>query len=427
MSNEQRLPSEIIMMSIEKLTPYERNPRTHDEAQIAQIAASIKEYGFTNPVLIDERGGIIAGHGRVLAAAQLGLEIVPTITLAYLTDEQRKAYVIADNKIALNAGWDMEMLAKEIEELSNENYDVDVMGFSAQEMDEMMASLAPESEIPESANDIPDEPETPITQIGDIWTLGDHTLICGSATDELSYMQIISDGLADMIWTDPPYGVSYVGRTGDHLTIQNDGEDDIEPLLDKAFYYTSLYTKPGSPFYIFGPCKPKVWLVFGAMVEKHFNYREQLVWVKNKHMFCQSDYHFMHEMMMYGYTKGYTGKIGRLGASGWYGTHDQTTVFEYDRPQASEEHPTMKPIELIIKCLENSSCQNKIVLDPFSGSGSTLIACEATGRKCRAIEIEPKYCDVIITRWQKFTGRDAVNTATGSTFAETALNAEISR
>lgn len=427
-TTEQFMATNIIMQPTASLIPYANNARTHSEAQIKQIAASIQSFGFTNPVLVDGQNGIIAGHGRILAAELLGITEVPTICLPHLTNTAKRAYVLADNRIAINSGWDMETLAIEVQRIIDDGrYDVENLGFDSAEVDEMLNSIINGQSNPPltDPDDVPEvSTENTRSKRGDIWLCGEHRVMCGDSTDKSDVDVLMEHDLAQMIWTDPPYGVSYVGKTEEALTIQNDGAADITDMLDIAFGLMSQRAIAGAAVYVAGPSGPGVGLVFSQMMEKHFNYQEQLIWVKNSMVMGRRDYHYRHEPIFYGYTNGHTGRIGRLGITGWYGDHCQTTVLEFDRPTASLEHPTMKPVALVAYCLQNSSKVGSIVLDPFGGSGTTLIACEQTGRVCRTVELEPKYCDVIVARWQKITGLQAVNAITGVTFNDTPTTQE---
>ena len=393
---------------VSRLLPYARNSRTHSEEQVAQVAASIKEFGWTNPILVDEENMIIAGHGRLLAAQRLDLGSVPTIRLENLTQAQKRAYVIADNKLALNAGWDEELLGLEIAELKDLDFDLELTGFDTKELDHLLGEASKTDGFTDE-DDVPDVTDTPITQLGDIWELGAHRLICADATDVKQIERVMNGRLADMLLTDPPYNVDYVGKTKDALRIQNDKMSDSGFLLflQEAFSAADTFMKKGAVFYVWHAdsegynfrtaCKDIGWQV-----------RQCLLWVKNSMVMGRQDYHWLHEPCLYGWKEG----ASHL----WASDRKQTTVLNFDRPSRSSEHPTMKPVELIEYQMLNNTKGQDLVLDLFGGSGSTLIAAEKNGRHCVTSELDPKYCDVIIKRWQNFTMKDAVLLGTGKTF-----------
>ena len=401
--------SKIEYVAVEDLIPYAKNSRTHDEAQVAQIAASIREFGFTNPILIDADGGIIAGHGRVMAARKLKLETVPCIKLDHLTDTQKRAYIIADNKLALNAGWDEELLKLEFDELKLDGFDVELTGFTLDEIDAMAPEQIPEGLTDEDA--VPEVRPDPISKLGDVWLLGKHRVMCGDSTSIDAVEALMDGGLADQLITDPPYNVAYVGKTKDALKIQNDSMDDesFRQFLRDAFVAADAVMKSGAVFYIWhadsegynfrGACKDSGWTV-----------RQCLIWKKQTLVMGRQDYHWKHEPCLYGWKDG----AGHL----WATDRKQTTILEFDRPSRSTLHPTMKPVELIEYQVMNNTKGQDVVLDLFGGGGSTLIACEKSGRYARLMELDPKYVDVIVRRWCEFTGKQATHAATGATFAE---------
>lgn len=390
----------VVYRNVSELIPYARNARTHSDEQIARIAASIKEFGWTNPILIDGENGIIAGHGRVLAARKLGLEKVPTIELSGLTEAQKRAYIIADNRLALDAGWDEEMLKLEFAELEKLGFELSKTGFSDEEIDEMMADLDREVDGVEDV-ETPEPPKNPKTKRGEIWILGTHRLMCGDSTSIEDVKEVMGGGLADLWLTDPPYNVAYQGKTKDALTIQNDEMDDesFRRFLVSAHSAADSVLKEGAAFYIWhadsegfnfrGACRDVGWKV-----------RECLIWSKNTFVLGRQDYQWQHEPCLYGWKDG--------AAHHWYSDRSQTTILEFDRPNRNAEHPTMKPVGLFQYLIGNSTKPGDIVLDSFGGSGTTLIACEQTGRSARIIELDPCYCDVIIERWQNLTGQRAV-------------------
>lgn len=394
--------------AVDSLIPYARNSRTHSEAQVAQIAASIREFGFTNPVLVDADGGIIAGHGRLLAARKLGMAEVPVIELAHLTDAQRRAYVIADNKLALNAGWDDEMLRVEFDGLKADGFDLALTGFS---MDEI-AALEPV----QLAEGLTDEDEAPaaadiaISRLGDIWVCGKHRVMCGDSTSQTDMEALTAGQAVDMWLTDPPYNVAYEGKTKDALKIQNDSMSDelFRAFLRDAYVTADTVMKPGAVFYIWH-ADSEGYNFRGAAKDAGWKVRQCLIWRKQTMVMGRQDYHWKHEPCLYGWKEG----AGHL----WASDRKQTTILEFDRPSRSGEHPTMKPVALFEYQMLNNTKGGDIVLDSFGGSGTTLIAAEKNGRHARLMELDPKYCDVIVKRWQDFTGKQATLEATGEPFA----------
>lgn len=383
--------------AIDDLIPYARNSRTHSPEQIQQIAASIREFGFTNPVLIDDAGGIIAGHGRVMGAREVGLHAVPCIRLGYLTEAQRRAYVIADNRLALNAGWDNALLSLELADLQGDGFDLELTGFSEDELDRLLA----EDEEPGGAGDpdaAPEPPATPVTVLGDVWVLGKHRLMCGDSTSIDAVEKLMQGGKADMVFTDPPYGVDYEG-------INNDSRDGLHDLLQQVFENYVLTSKPGAPVYVFH--SDRCADIFHQVFRKHFHFSSTVIWVKPALVLSQTDYQSRHEPCMYGWVEG--------AAHPWQSDRKQTSVWEFGKEHVVG-HTTPKPTAMVAYAVENSSKRGQIVLDLFGGSGSTLIACEKTGRINRSMELDPKYCDVIVRRWQNFTGRRATHADTGDAF-----------
>jgi len=378
----------IEQVKLDALIPYARNSRTHSDAQVAQIAASIKEFGFTNPVLIDETGSIIAGHGRVMAARKLAITDVPSIRLTHLTDAQKKAYVIADNKLALNAGWDDEMLAVELSDLKDMGFDLDLTGFSTDEIEALLAPVGTEGLTDEDA--VPDVPEAPVTVLGDVWLLGKHRVMCGDSTSIDAVEKLMDGQKADMVFTDPPYGFNYTKKS-DGASISNDGPE-FEQVIADALSLVQVDTA-----YVCGDVKTA-----GAFLRATSCLGEPkncIVWVKPiQHRMHR--YEPCHELIWFWGDNG----------SPFYGAN----VFTAKR-EIQKFHPTVKPVELVEYCL-SSHKNKKLVLDLFGGSGSTLIACEKTGRINRSMELDPKYCDVIVQRWQEFTGQTATLESNGNPF-----------
>lgn len=398
---------ELKYIQTDRLIPYVNNSRTHDEAQVAQIASSIKEFGFTNPILIDDDESIIAGHGRVMAARKLSLDTVPTITLSGLSEIQKRAYIIADNKLALNAGWDNELLMLELNALSDADYDLDLTGFSADEISDLMPEQIAEGLTDEDA--VPDVPETPHTVLGDVWILGKHRVMCGSSTVITDIEKLMDGQLADMWLTDPPYNVAYEGKTKDALTIQNDamGNDDFRQFLRDAYVAADAVMKAGAVFYIWH-ADSEGYNFRGAASDAGWKVRQCLIWKKSSMVMGRQDYHWQHEPCLYGWKEG----AGHL----WAADRKQTTILEFNRPNRNGEHPTMKPVELFEYQMLNNTKGSDTVLDSFGGSGTTVIACEKHGRHARLMELDPKYVDVIVKRWQEFTGKKATHADTGLEF-----------
>lgn len=395
--------------SIDRLIPYARNSRTHSDAQVAQIAASIREWGWATPVLVDEDGQIIAGHGRILAARKLGMAEVPVVIASGWSDAQKRAYVIADNKLALNAGWDNDLLALEFGELEGLGFDLELTGFSLDEIDalkpvEAAAGLTDEDEVPES-------PADPVTRLGDVWVLGKHRLMCGDSTSIDALEALCQKQPVDMWLTDPPYNVAYEGKTKDALKIKNDsmGDEQFRQFLRDCYVAADAVMKPGAVFYIWH-ADSEGYNFRGAANDAGWKVRQCLIWKKQTMVMGRQDYHWKHEPCLYGWKDG----AGHL----WASDRKQTTILEFDRPSRNGEHPTMKPVALFEYQMLNNTKGNDIVLDSFGGSGTTMIAAEKNGRVSRLMELDPKYCDVIVKRWQDFTGKQATLEATGQTFAE---------
>jgi len=382
---------------ISDLIPYARNARTHSDEQVAQIAASIKEFGWTNPILVDGDNGIIAGHGRLAAARKLGNTEVPVIELTGLSEAQKRAYILADNKLALNAGWDIDLLAEELKELKDLNFDLELTGFSDKELADF---LTEEVEGLTDEDAVPDVPEEPKTKLGDIYQLGKHRLMCGDSCS-LTDMEKLCDGQpVDMWLTDPPYNVAYEGKTKEALKIQNDsmGDDQFRQFLRDAYVTADLVMKAGAVFYIWH-ADSEGYNFRGAAHDAGWKVRQCLIWKKSTMVMGRQDYHWKHEPCLYGWKEG----AGHL----WATDRKQTTILEFDKPSRNGEHPTMKPVALFEYQMLNNTKGGDIVLDSFGGSGTTLLAAEKHGRYARLMELDPKYCDVIVKRWEDFTGKTA--------------------
>jgi site-specific DNA-methyltransferase (adenine-specific) len=395
---------------IEKITPYARNSRTHSDEQVAQIAASIREWGWTNPVLVDEDGGLIAGHGRLLAARKLGLSQIPTMVAKGWSEAQKKAYVIADNKLALNAGWDLELLAVELGDLQGFDFDLLLTGFSDDELSKLLAEKAEGNTDPD---EIPEPPATPVTKPGDLWLMGKHRLLCGDSTGVDDMEKLTGGQLVDMWLTDPPYNVAYEGGTKDKLKIQNDDMDDAQfrEFLRDAYVTADTVMKPGAVFYIWH-ADSQGYNFRGAARDAGWKVRQCLIWKKSSQVMGRQDFHWKHEPCLYGWKDG--------AAHLWANDRKQTTVMEFDKPSRNGEHPTMKPVAIFEYQLLNNTKGGDIVLDSFAGSGTSAIAAEKNGRVAHLMELDPRYCDVIIKRWQDFTGQAATLEGDGRTFDEIA-------
>ncbi|QPI00123.1 ParB N-terminal domain-containing protein [Campylobacter concisus] len=384
---------EIKYKKIGELTPYINNARTHSDEQVDQIVASIKEFGFTNPLLIDEKGEIIAGHGRLAAAKKLNMGEVPTIELKGLSEAQKRAYVIADNKLALNAGWDEDLLKAELEALQNLDFDLEFAGFSEDELEEM-GLLGDGIEInTDKADDVPEIEEHPIIKQGDLIELGhnyQHRLLCGDSTDEASVNKLMNGKKADMVFTDPPYGVGYQG-------IKNDEPEQLERLLTKAFSNYATFTKQGAPIYVFH--SDRMAHIFHNVFRDFCHFSSMIIWKKPVLVLSQTDYQSIHEPCMYGWLKGGTHK--------WNGDRKQISVWEYT-PKKYNKHTTPKPVEMIEKAIFNSSKTKQIVLDLFLGSGSTMIACENLSRQCYGMELDEKYAQAIVQRYVDYTNNPKI-------------------
>jgi len=393
---------------IEALIPYVNNSRTHSDEQIAQIAASVREFGWTNPILVDGQNGIIAGHGRLAAARKLGLTEVPVIVLDYLSEAQKKALVIADNKLASNAGWDDEMLRLELGDLQEMGFDATIAGFTTEELDALL-NVTEGTDGLTDEDDVPEAPEEPTTRLGDVWILGKHRLMCGDSTSIDDMQKLTDNQLVDMWLTDPPYNVAYEGKTKDALKIKNDsmGDDQFRQFLRDSYVIADTVLKPGAVFYIWH-ADSEGYNFRGAAQDAGWKVRQCLIWKKSTLVMGRQDYHWKHEPCLYGWKEG----AGHL----WAADRKQTTILEFDKPSRNGEHPTMKPVGLFEYQMLNNTKGGDIVLDFFGGSGTTMIAAEKNGRLSYLMELDPKYCDVIVKRWQEFTGKAATHAESGIPF-----------
>jgi DNA modification methylase len=420
----------------DQLVPLDRNPRTHSDAQIGEIAASMREFGFLWPIIVNGKTRqIVAGNGRYLAAVRLALPLVPVVEERHLSDVQRRAFIIADNKIALNAGWANDLLAEELPALEALGFDLSITGFSEAEIAEVLASVEP---APVEEPPLPELKESPVSRAGDLWILGDHRVLCGDATRLEDLNRVLEDRAADAVWTDPPYNVDYESSAG---AIQNDAlpAEEFAAFLSAAFSSLIAVMRAGAPIYVAHSDTGGV-TFRQCFLEAGFKLSSCLIWRKNALVLSRGDYHWQHEPVLYGWKPG--------AAHSWFGGRDKTTIHEFEgapfqqvgedewqlvlgettlivqgkdltiqpvrgtvftepKPAVSAEHPTMKPVALIQRMLVNSARPGDCVLDPFGGSGSTLIACEALRLHARLVELDPRYVDVIVGRWENLTGRKA--------------------
>ena len=394
--------------AIKKLIPYARNARTHSDEQVAQIAASMREWGWTNPILIDEANGIIAGHGRVLAARQLGLTDAPCMVATGWSEGQKRAYVLADNKLALNAGWDAEMLSLEIKGIADLGFDMTLAGFGE---DELAALSADKTEGLTDPDDVPDAPERPVTVLGDVWLLGKHRIVCGDSTDADTVTKCLNGVAPHLMVTDPPYGVEYDPSWREKAGVAG-GDYAKGKVLndDNADWREAWALFPGDVAYVWH-AGLFAGVVGESLIATKFKLRSQIIWDKGQLVLSRGDYHWQHEPCWYAVREGKTGH--------WASDRKQVTVWQIDKPRKSETgHGTQKPVECMKRPIENNSSPGQAVYEPFSGSGTTIIAGEITGRSIHAIELDPTYVDVAVKRWQEFTGKQATLEDDGRSFAD---------
>ena len=382
------------LADVSELISYVRNARTHSEAQVAQIAASIREFGFLSPILVAEDNTILAGHGRLAAAQKLGLKKVPCVKENHLTETQKRAYIIADNKLSLNAGWDNELLAVELSELEGADFNLDLLGFDEAELSSIFDA---DKDVSDDDFDVEKELEEPcFSKTGDVWTLGKHRVICGDATKLETFKTLLEDTKVNLVVTDPPYNVNYEGSAG---KIKNDNmeDDKFYQFLFNSFVNMEQAMADDASIYVFHADTEG--LNFRkAFQDAGFYLSGCCIWKKPSLVLGRSPYQWQHEPCLYGWKK--------KGKHKWYAGRKETSVWEFEKPKKNADHPTMKPIALLAYPIKNSSMTNSLVLDPFAGSGSTLIACEQTGRICYAIELDEKYCDVIVKRYIEQIGND---------------------
>lgn len=382
------------LVPLEKLVPYVNNARTHSAEQITKLRSSLREFGFINPVIIDCNYGIIAGHGRVMAAKEEGIAEIPCVFVDYLTEAQKKAYILADNRFAQDAGWDEELLKLEIESLEAADFNVALTGFDCAELEDLFRDNV-RDHVKEDDFDVKAELKKPaFSKTGDLWCLGSHRLFCGDSTKAESYDLLMNGKKANLVVTDPPYNVNYQGSAG---KIRNDNmaDDAFYQFLLDAFTQMEHTMADDASIYVFHADTEG--LNFRkAFSDAGFYLSGTCIWKKQSLVLGRSPYQWQHEPCLFGWKKS--------GKHQWYAGRKETTIWEFDKPKKNSDHPTMKPVPLIAYPIMNSSMINCIVLDPFGGSGSTLIACEQTGRICHTIELDEKYCDVIVNRYQEQIG-----------------------
>lgn len=395
--------------AVEALVPYARNARTHSQAQVARLAGSIREYGFTSPVLVDGENGIIAGHGRVMAARQLGLARVPVIELAHLTEAQKRAYILADNRLAEEAGWDKDLLAIEVADLSALGVDLDGIGFDAREVD----ALLRRGEANAEEEHIPEVPEVPVSRAGDLWQLGAHRLLCGDATNAADVTRLLGAVHPHLMVTDPPYGVVYDPEWRNRAGLSETKRTGKVLNDHRADWREAWALFPGEVAYVWHGALHAT-TVAESLMACGFEMRAQIIWAKERLVLSRGDYHWQHEPCWYA--------VRRKGRGHWSGDRSQTTLWSIpSRDQdATTIHGTQKPVDCMRRPILNNSSAGQAIYEPFSGSGTTLIAAEATGRSCLAMELDPAYVDVAVLRWQAFTGQEALLVDDGRSFAAVA-------
>ena len=382
----------IVNVKIAEVTPYANNPRNNDAA-VESVAKSIEKFGFIGAIILNKDKVIINGHTRVKACKKLGMETIPAIIVDHLTKEQEDALRIADNKTGEIAEWNEDLLRAELKALEEAGFGIEDLGFDNSELEALLEGDVSVSVGETDPNAAPEVPEVAVSRLGEVYVLGNHRLVCGDSTKAEDVGRVCKEGEADMWLTDPPYNVAYEGSNG--LTIQNDSMEDVKfrEFLRTAFGHAEKALKPGAPFYIFH-ADSEGYNFRGACHDIGLRVRQCLVWKKNALVLGRQDYQWIHEPCLYGWKEG--------GPHPWYADRSQTTVMEFNKPKKNDVHPTMKPVEMLVYLLQNSSKRGDVVLDTFGGSGSTLIACEQTGRVCKTVELDPRYCDAIRRRWAEF-------------------------
>ena len=385
--------TEMQLISVDKLVPYVNNARTHSPEQILKLRSSLREFGFVNPIIIDKDFNVIAGHGRLMAAKEEGITEVPCVFADFLTDAQKKAYILADNRMALDAGWDEELLKIEIEELQNLGYDLEYTGFDEKELADLFG--VDEKEVKEDEFDLTAALEkASFVERGDVWFVGKHKLMCGDATSSEDVAKLMEDKKANLVLTDPPYNVAF--KSSDGLTIQNDSMDnnDFYEFLYLSFKNMAEHLENGGAAYVFHADTEG--LNFRkAFIDAGFHLAGCCIWVKDSLVLGRSDYQWQHEPVLYGFLQN--------GKHPWYSDRKQTTIWNFDKPKKNSNHPTSKPLDLLAYPINNSTQANAIVIDTFGGSGSTLMACEQMNRICYTMELDEKYASVILRRYVEDT------------------------
>ena len=396
---------------IERLLPYTANARTHPEDQVAQIAGSIAEFGLNVPCLVDERGVLVAGHGRLLAARRLGLPEVPVIRLGHLTDAQARAFRIADNQIALNAAWDDEMLAAEVARLKEDRVDLDLLGFDEAELDRLLDDLNGTDGGTDGEDVVPEPPADPVTRPGDLWLLGEHRLLCGDATSASDVERLRAAAVPRLMVTDPPYGVEHDPAWRNEAGVPATARTGRVSNDDRADWREAWALFPGDVAYVWH-AGVHARTVAESLDSCGLIIRSQIIWAKPRFVLGRGDYHWQHEPCFYAVRKGANGH--------WQGARDQSTLWTIgsNDEDAATVHGTQKPVECMRRPIINNSKRGDLVYEPFAGSGTTIVAAESTGRVCLAMEIDPRYCDVIVERWQAFTGSPAILDGDGRSFAD---------
>ena len=388
-----RTTTEMQLISTDKLVPYVNNARTHSAEQILKLRSSLREFGFVNPIIIDKDFNVIAGHGRLMAAKEEGINEVPCVFADFLTEAQKKAYILADNRMAMDAGWDEELLKIEMEELQNLGYDLGYTGFDEKELAELFG--IDDKEVEDDDFDLTAALEkASFVEKGDVWFVGKHKLMCGDATSSEDVSKLMEDKKANLILTDPPYNVAF--KSSDGLTIQNDsmGNNDFYNFLYSSFKNMAEHLENGGAAYIFHADTEG--LNFRkAFIDAGFHLAGCCIWVKDSLVLGRSDYQWQHEPVLYGFMQN--------GKHPWYSDRKQTTIWNFDKPKKNSNHPTSKPLDLLAYPIKNSTQANAIVIDTFGGSGSTLMACEQMNRICYTMELDQKYASVVLRRYVEDT------------------------
>ncbi len=418
MTETVNIPKNYELWPVSRLKRYDRNSRTHSDAQVAKIARSMVEFGFTNPILVDSgTETIIAGHGRLSAAESIGLEQVPVIVLDHLSESQRRAYIIADNRLALDAGWDEAVLAAELAELQADGFDLELTGFDDDEIEKLLEDIEPEVEPEGNPEDVPEPPSQPVTVLGDVWLLGKHRLMCGDSTSIDAVDRLLDGAKPNLMVTDPPYGVEYeAGWRAEAKGRAKTEREETSRLQndDRADWYDAWVLFPGDVAYVWH-ASAFTGVVKESLERADFQVRQQIIWNKNVHALSRSAYHWKHEPCWYAVRNGKD--------ASWLAGRDQMTV--WDIPSVIFEkdktaHPTQKSIGIYERPIENHTKRGESLYEPFGGSGTQIIACEKLGRVSYTMELDPKFCDVIIKRWENMTGKQAVLESSGLKFTDVA-------